>query len=707
MLVALLLLPISTLAIRRTPDDLDRMKDAFVQDMIEGSRETSRKLSGKRKLNEPAVMPNADDHVVTSLPYLNPSTFTTKHYAGHIPASNLDDKKLFYWLFEPDLSETKKEDGDIPLLIWLSKLKCTVHKLLYDFKDITGTSILIILFPNTINSLISIDGGPGCSSMDGLWLENGPLHLTSPSASGKSDWTIEANPFSWHKSPAYVVYIDQPVGTGLSFTRSKTYCKNDAEVNTDFHLFLENFLLVHTELFLNTDKNEHGQHTMKRRLYFSGESHAGHYIPSMMDHILKKNDDTNPSTQTRVLVDLAGAAIGNGWVDPYYQYAGAEAAYGVGMIDLAQKEALDKDEAKCQSNIAKKKYTSNICDGLLGKIVDGSHGNTARTRVSMYDNRIWEMKGQERSFPQGHKDVEKYLGGWTGSNYPTDMNVNYKDVLKAIHAEESVSAGQQYEECTDPPYYALSHQDGLGVTSEVVRILHHETKPRLLFFNGVNDMICNHVGNEKLLQNLEWEGQKQWVKADRYAWDAFPDKINVGPSGYMKEFANLLFLKVMASGHMVPMDVPDVSLEMMRAFMYSGSFDSSYQNLKAVIPTPGECNCDGAKCECPDCADTTCDCPTCGNSQLETPQTSMSQESRDDQGQNDQSETSTIKDKKEILVGLLMGIFFTMCFSRILERKRSSEVPSSLYKRDMEEIEALQRPNPYTDHPKEMEMVES
>ncbi len=63
-----------------------------------------------------------DDHLVTDLPYLDSSVFTSKHYAGHIPASNNDDKKLFYWLFEPDLSHgnTSHKDGDIPLLIWLN-----------------------------------------------------------------------------------------------------------------------------------------------------------------------------------------------------------------------------------------------------------------------------------------------------------------------------------------------------------------------------------------------------------------------------------------------------------------------------------------------------------------------------------------------------------------------------------------------------------
>ena len=55
---------------------------------------------------------------------------------------------------------------------------------------------------------------------------------------------------------------------------------------------------------------------MKRPFYFSGESHAGHYIPSMMNYIL----DRNKEEENEVKVILSGAAIGNGWMDPYHQY---------------------------------------------------------------------------------------------------------------------------------------------------------------------------------------------------------------------------------------------------------------------------------------------------------------------------------------------------------------------------------------------------
>jgi carboxypeptidase D len=70
------------------------------------------------------------------------------------------------------------------------------------------------------------------------------------------------------------------------------------------------------------------------------------------------------------------------------------------------------------------------------------------------------------SFPPGRDLVEKYL--------------NKKDVRASIHAS---SCPLQYKECTDPPYNALKHQDGLGVTKEVSSLL--DRGVRMLFFNGV------------------------------------------------------------------------------------------------------------------------------------------------------------------------------------------------------------------------------
>lgn len=48
-----------------------------------------------------------------------------------------------------------------------------------------------------------------------------------------------------------------------------------------------------------------------RPLYITGESYAGHYIPSISSFMHKQfNKDVN----------VAGFAIGNGWTDPIVQY---------------------------------------------------------------------------------------------------------------------------------------------------------------------------------------------------------------------------------------------------------------------------------------------------------------------------------------------------------------------------------------------------
>ena len=384
------------------------------------------------------------------------------------------------------------------------------------------------------------------------------------------------HPQSWHTAPAYVVYVDQPVGTGLSFTTSGEYPSHDEAVNRDFYYWLQQFLRLHANVFLSDDRTK-----LKRPLYFSGESHAGHYIPSMMNYI---HQQTNNNNEDSLNIRVHGAAIGNGWTDPFHQYAGAEAAYGHGLIDLAQKQALDIKERDCQEQLTAGNYHYSGCMSLLDDIVAQSEGKTGQYRISQYDARNWERKHSSRAFPPGHERVESYLGGWPTPKEDPGMDV-MNQVLEAIHATASHDAGQRYQECTDPPYNALAHQDGLGVVHDVVALL--EDNAKLLFFNGLEDLICNHVGNEVMLMKLPWKHRDDWIEAARYSWTAAKES---QVSGYVKEFENLSYLKVLHSGHMVPMDVPDVALDMMRIFMYGKSFQSTEQRLeRAQEEVPVEC----------------------------------------------------------------------------------------------------------------------
>jgi len=516
-----LLVTLPTNAIRRLDNSFDSFDSVSRNDpSVKYDSNDHHKL---RQATTSAVLtpPTPEEHLVTDLPLLDPSS-GIKHYAGHIPLDyNKDDKAFFYWLFEN--TDDVADEESVPLLIWLN-------------------------------------GGPACSSMDGLFLENGPFHIIDTDTENPK---ITVRSQSWHHAPAHVVYIDQPVGTGLSYTKSKTYCKNDAEINKDFYSFLQNFLRVHASLFLNEDGSK-----TRRKVFFSGESHAGHYIPSMMKYILDRNDESDG-----VFIDLEGAAIGNGWINPYHQYAAAEITYGAGMIDLSQKRKLDKDEEKCKKDLNKGKLTSSKCFALLDVIVSNSNPGSSK-RVSQYDYRRFE---EANSYPPGKKDVERYLGGKTYKHSSQSMKLLSEKVLQKIHATEASVAKQYYLECTDPPYFALKHQDGLGVATDVEALL--ERGMRMLFFNGMNDLICNHVGNEIVLDNLEWKEIDNWKKASRFVWRPNDASHNDGPAGYMREYSNLSYLKIRNAGHMVPLDQPEISLAMISLFLQNKSFQTGRQKI--------------------------------------------------------------------------------------------------------------------------------
>ncbi|CAM9648366.1 unnamed protein product [Ascophyllum nodosum] len=468
----------------------------------------ARKLK-KHEFSHVNVATSADEHLVTSLPGLKNGDFPTKHHAGYIPVIG---GYFFYWLFESG----GKDPASDPLVIWLN-------------------------------------GGPGCSSMDGLWLENGPFRLDSHQR-------VTINPYSWHTA-ANVLYVDQPLGTGLSFTTDSNYADNDHQVDEQFYLFLSNFLKLHS--YFKTDRNK------SRPVFFTGESHAGHYIPSMITFIMEKNKAAGADAgKDDLVIDVAGMAIGNGWFDPVSQYDVSDYALGMGLIDSGQRRALKKKEKECLKSIRSGNYADHVCMALMDTVVAASNGGVSKVpRVSMYDVRKYEIG---RQFPPGHAVVEAFL--------------NRDDVRKAIHAESCPVA---FMECTDPPFIHLAKWDGLGVTSEIRSILNAGV--RSLFFNGQYDLICNHVGNEKALKNLgDWEGAAEWEASRRGVWlsdgKGKEDRGYRRPLGYVKEKKHnpLTFLLVLNSGHMVPLDHPRPALDMITRFLEGKSFSDGEQKTISV-----------------------------------------------------------------------------------------------------------------------------
>lgn len=95
----------------------------------------------------------------------------------------------------------------------------------------------------------------------------------------------------------------------------------------DFYQFLKGFMLTYPEF-------------KKRPIFLVGEGYAGHLVPLIARTIeISKNQDFN----------LKGIAIGNGWVDPFYQFPAHESfAVQNELINPARGFILSMGYELCQ-----------------------------------------------------------------------------------------------------------------------------------------------------------------------------------------------------------------------------------------------------------------------------------------------------------------------------------------------------------------------
>jgi len=182
---------------------------------------------------------------VTSLPGI---TLTTRTLSGYIDVDEAKGVKMYYLFFESQGSPSTD-----PVVLWLQ-------------------------------------GGPGCSSLFGAFVENGPYIIDTQG-------NISPNQWSWNTN-ANLIYVDNPVGTGYSYLeKSSGYVTNEIQMAIDMYKTLEGFMGLHPE-YATQD------------FYIFGESYAGKYVPYLASYIVN---------QTNTTINLKGVGMGDGWTDPYYQ----------------------------------------------------------------------------------------------------------------------------------------------------------------------------------------------------------------------------------------------------------------------------------------------------------------------------------------------------------------------------------------------------
>ncbi|ORX44025.1 alpha/beta-hydrolase [Hesseltinella vesiculosa] len=429
----------------------------------------------------------ANKYKVTSLPGVDFSTIPFEQYAGHIQVAAEHDANIFFWKIDAINDAPTKR-----LIIWLN-------------------------------------GGPGCSSMDGLFMENGPYRVTP-------DLKLQLNDGGWNQH-ATVVFVDQPVGTGFSFSDGNGYMHNMTQVSEEFTTFLDKLF----DLFPSLNEQE---------LYIAGESFAGTYIPYFADRMLLLN------REGKAKYNLQGIAIGNGWISPVHQY---EAYYDFGVQNNLFSDSLLKDAQRHLASCRKEMdLTSTIhyrnCELVLDDILDSSkkvidgqnEGNPVC--INMYDIRLRNESYPDcgMSWPYDLPDVTTYL--------------RQQGLVNAIHASKK---GLGWEECSHGVSAALAGDQSKPAFNLMPGII---SEIRVLLFSGEYDLICNYIGTEYMIGNMTWNGAIGFKKAQPLEW-VIGDKV----VGHYTEERNLTYVLIKDGSHMVPYDKPLETLDMINRFMHVGA----------------------------------------------------------------------------------------------------------------------------------------
>ncbi|KAG7593789.1 Alpha/Beta hydrolase fold [Arabidopsis thaliana x Arabidopsis arenosa] len=397
---------------------------------------------------------------------------------GYIGVGEGEKEQLFYYFIK---SENNHEED--PLIIWLT-------------------------------------GGPACTALSALAFEIGPLTFKTKGYNGGLP-SLVSTTYSWTKV-ASIIFLDQPVGTGFSYSTSPLSHKpSDTGEAKQTYEFLQKWLVENPEFVSNP-------------FYVGGDSYAGIVVPAIVQQISIGNEHGYNSQ-----INLKGYILGNPSTDldsdhnskiPY--------AHRMGLISDELYESLKRtcqgnyvkvdptniqclklmeNYQKCVSRINEGFILIALCDLASPNPYSGEHGE--RTYLTT-------LVQSDLSLPTPDCYMYRYL---LASHWAND-----EDVRKALHVVKG-SIGKWMRCNWDLPYEK-------DIKSSVPYHRNNSIKGdyRSLIYSGDHDMMVPYTGTEAWIKSLNYSITDDWRP-----WFANNQVI-----GYTRTYANnMTFATIKGGGH--------------------------------------------------------------------------------------------------------------------------------------------------------------
>ncbi|QRW18297.1 Serine carboxypeptidase [Rhizoctonia solani] len=390
--------------------------------------------------------------------------------------------------------------------------------------------------PDSDPVLMWINGGPGCSSSLGLFMELGPCSIRGPLQSGSNgtDW----NPYSWNNK-ANLFFLDQKYSLGVGFS----YADYGETVSTteDAAKNVQAFVTIFFETFSKFKGRE---------FHMSGESYGGRYLPVFASEIVDQNSRAEAGGFEPI--NLKSVLIGNGLTDFKTMWEGY---YDIQCKNLSvvpfqdiktcvtMKQQLHRCLKMYQKDCVEQTdpVACSLAAGFCNEALSLPYQATGRNPYDMtkpeelQSSLCYPITEHINTFldrPETRKalGVHPSIGNYTGCS--RDVGVRFSASLDHFHSNQWYVAGLL------------------------------ERGIKVLVYVGTYDWICNWVGNQKWVMALDWTGSAEFTAQKDRNWI-----VDSQVAGFTRSANGLTFATVDAAGHMVPYDKPKEALAMLSRWL--------------------------------------------------------------------------------------------------------------------------------------------
>ncbi|KAI1124193.1 carboxypeptidase S1 [Nemania abortiva] len=478
------------------------------------------------------------------------TTEGVKSYAGyvHLPPGTLEDLgepqdypiNTFFWFFE-----ARNDPENAPLSIWLN-------------------------------------GGPGSSSLLGLFAENGPCYVNPDSNSTRlSEW-------SWNNE-VNMLYIEQPVQVGFSYDTLRNYTydlvtgRTVALNSTDPIPEQNTTQLVGTFPSNNRSDTAQGSrnaaiamwhfaqtwfqefpayHPNDSRISLATESYGGRYGPAFFSFFEEQNmkienGTWNGTSGENFVLNLDTLILINSCIDrqvmyPYYPHMAYNNTYGIqavnetiylSMIDAWEREGGCRDQiAECIA-VAEASDPDNIgINATVNKICMDAEtfcSNEVRGPYLTYSNNNYYDLATQDPDP-----------------FPPEFHYGY---LNQPHVQAALGVPLNYSGSSDAVAFAfrgIGDYPRPGWVGDLAYLLDNGIKVHMMY--GDRDYACHWIGGEAVSLAINY------TNTDKFHAAGYTDIVvnDTYVGGQVRQYGNLSFSRVYEAGHEIPSYQPETAYKM-------------------------------------------------------------------------------------------------------------------------------------------------